>query len=131
MLLVKTYLAPSKIHGIGLFAAEPIPKGTPTWKFMDGFDLAINKEDINKLSDPARKQFENYAYLNQQTGKYILCFDDSRFMNHSTDPNTKSSASDEDVDVAMKDIQKDEEITTDYREFDSDSKLGKLDYVNP
>jgi SET domain-containing protein len=28
MMTVKTHLAPSKIHGIGLFASEPIPKGT-------------------------------------------------------------------------------------------------------
>jgi len=130
MLLVKTYLAPSKIHGIGLFAAEFIPKSTPTWRFQEGFDLAIGKEDMKKLSEPSKEQFQNYAYLNQQTGKYVLCFDDSRFMNHSSDPNTKSSPSDNDEDVAVRDIQKGEEITTDYREFDTDSKEGKLGYVS-
>lgn len=35
MLLVKTRLGISSIHGIGLFADELIPKGTVTWRFMN------------------------------------------------------------------------------------------------
>ena len=38
MMLVKTRVAPSGIHGNGLFAAEPIPAGTPIWRFAAGFD---------------------------------------------------------------------------------------------
>jgi hypothetical protein len=33
MLLVKTTIAPSPIHGIGLFADQFIPQGTRIWEF--------------------------------------------------------------------------------------------------
>ena len=38
MLLVKTRLGASAIHGIGLFADEFIPKDTVTWRFTPGLD---------------------------------------------------------------------------------------------
>jgi uncharacterized protein len=33
MMLVETRLAPSAIHGIGLFAVRSIPQGTAVWEF--------------------------------------------------------------------------------------------------
>ncbi|OGC52058.1 hypothetical protein A2982_02455 [candidate division WWE3 bacterium RIFCSPLOWO2_01_FULL_39_13] len=123
MLLVKTKIGPSKINGIGLFADQFIPKETPVWKFMPGFDLVISKDQIQNLSEPARKQFLKYAYFNPETSKYILCFDDARFSNHSNNPNTISVDSfddEEGVDVAARDIQEGEELTCNYKEFDGD-----------
>src|SRR6185312_11978 len=38
MLLVKTYLDKSAIHGLGVFAAERIRKETKIWRFVYGFD---------------------------------------------------------------------------------------------
>ena len=38
MLLVKTYLDKSRIHGLGVFAAQPICKGAKIWRFVYGFD---------------------------------------------------------------------------------------------
>ncbi len=57
MLLVKTKIGQSKIHGIGIFAEQFIPKGTVIWKFMSGFDLKVSKEQLEKLSYPARSNF--------------------------------------------------------------------------
>ena len=37
MLLVKTRLGKSRIHGLGVFAAQPIRKGQPVWRFVEGF----------------------------------------------------------------------------------------------
>ena len=34
MLLVKTYLDRSPIHGLGVYAAERIRKGTKIWRFV-------------------------------------------------------------------------------------------------
>ena len=42
MMLVKTYLAPSAIHGNGLFAAEPIAKGTVIKANVQGQDLQLS-----------------------------------------------------------------------------------------
>ena len=123
MLLVKTKIGPSKVEGIGLFADQYIPKGTAIWKFQAGFDLKITASELSKLSEPARKQFLKYAYLNQKTKHYILCFDDARFLNHSEKPNCIESQvfdGQEGVDIAAKDIQLSEELTCDYRAFDAD-----------
>ena len=119
MILVKTKIGQSKINGIGLFANQFIPKGTLVQKFMPGFDLIIPESDIQKLSEPAREQFLKYAYKNKD-GQYILCFDDTRFLNHSDNPNLISIDPVEEIDIAARDIQKGEELTVNYKEFDAD-----------
>ena len=43
MLTVKTYLAPSALHGIGLFTAESIPANTTVWQY-DEHVARINSE---------------------------------------------------------------------------------------
>ncbi|HCC22593.1 TPA: SET domain-containing protein-lysine N-methyltransferase [Candidatus Falkowbacteria bacterium] len=123
MLMVKTTIGPSNIDGIGLFADQLITKGTPVWKFARGFDLQVGKLEIEKLAAPAQEQFKKYSYLNPATAKYILCFDDARFFNHSETPNCDdvvSSAESEGLTVANKDIQPGEELTCNYRIFDAD-----------
>ncbi len=124
MILVKSKLDKSSVHGIGLFAKEFIAKGTLVWKFDERFELVLSKEELAKLSPAAKEQFLNYAYISKKTGRYILCFDDSRFFNHSLSANVKCEVpenpdSDDDlVCFATRDINLDEELTCDYREFD-------------
>ena len=121
MLLVKTKIGPSKIHDIGLFANQFIPKGTPIWRFTQGFDIRISKEDIRRLSEPAKEEFFHFAFLNPNTNKYVLCADGARFYNHSDNPNTVSidyPDEEEGMDIAARDIQVGEELTIDYRTFD-------------
>jgi SET domain-containing protein len=129
MLLVKTRIDLSEIHGIGLFADEFIPKGTVTWRFLEGFDLRLPESILAILSGPSREQFLKYTYVDFASGLYELCADDARFFNHSDEPNTASvqpSPGDE-VDVATRDISQGEELTCDYRTFDRDwkKKLGR------
>ena len=102
MLVIRTRLGPSKIHGIGLFADEFIPKGTVTWQFKDGFDVRLQQRAIDSLSEPAREQVLKYSYFDKQLGLYELCSDDARFFNHADEPNTASveSAAGGYVDVA-------------------------------
>ncbi len=120
MLLVKTRLAPSTIHGIGLFADEFIPKGTEVWKFVPGFDLALSVDEVESLPEMAKAWIEQYGYLDLNLRRWIVCIDDARFFNHSQDPNTEEGAPDDPfgVDVASRDIKAGEEITCDYRLFD-------------
>ena len=44
MLVVKTYINKSKIHGFGLFAGENIKKGTVIWKFNPVIDRKFNRK---------------------------------------------------------------------------------------
>ena len=54
MLLIRTYLDHSSIHGLGVFADEFIRKGTKVWRFVDGFDRVYSPRDFAKLPKAAR-----------------------------------------------------------------------------
>lgn len=57
-----------------------------------------------------------YAYLDKELGRYVLCFDDMRFINHSShNPNIASTPR---HDVAARDIHEGEELFCDYRCFE-------------
>src|SRR3989344_5222266 len=124
MLLVKTKIGPSSIHGIGIFADELISKGTRIWEYREGVDSRFDEAFLATLPETARKQMLNYAYKNPRSGLYVLCGDDARFFNHSDTPNTEDLEFDEGlvegegITIAARDIEPGEEIVSDYRAFD-------------
>jgi len=122
MLLVKTKIGQSKVHGIGLFADQFISKGTPIWRFKPGFDLMIDKKQLDSLSEVSKEQVLNYDYLNFKTGKHVLCFDNARFFNHSENPNVvgvASSNDDEGINIAARNIYEGEELMVNYKTYDA------------
>lgn len=128
MLMVKTRLAPSAIAGIGLFADEDIAAGTVTWRFVAGFDQLFSQADIDRLPEPARSQVLTYTYQHPQSGRYVFCLDNARFMNHADEPNTRGVHAGDAIDgydIATRDIASGEELTCDYHTFD-DTAAAKL-----
>lgn len=127
MLLVKTYLKSSPIHGIGLFTSENIKKGQKIWRFQPGFDLTFNAHEVNTMPPLLRDFIKTYAVLSKETGLWVLGCDNVRFTNHSRKANavaSKISSETELISVAGRDIKKDEELTIDYRTIDSGSASG-------
>ena len=134
MLTVKTIVKTSDLEGLGLFANEVIPKGTVVWKFDPRFDIYFESEEIEKM-EPLQQDFmDRYAYLSTTAGKYVLCSDDARFMNHSAqksnvdivavpgEPETRA--------VAKRDINPGEEILVNYREIDSHDAMSDENYLD-
>jgi len=122
MLLVKTTIAPSPIHGMGLFADQFIPQGTRIWEFTPGFDLKLSSTFLENAPEPLHSWLHTHTYCSRQSHQYILCSDDARFFNHSDTPNTESrevDGEDEVITVAKRDIQPGEELTDDYRTFEA------------
>ncbi len=120
MLLVKTYLAPSPIHGIGLFAAERIPRGTVVWRLDTTIDCELTEAEVERLAPPSREQIRKYTYLDRVRGKLVLCGDDARFFNHEDSPNCHDLPdADGGTTVAARDIEPGEELTSDYSSFDA------------
>lgn len=116
MLLVRTHIAPSSIHGLGVFASEPIPAGAQVWKFTPTFDLDLDPVLLDAQPPECRRVLLHYGYVDHQINRYILCCDDARFINHSTSP-TLATIRDVDqhgIDVAVRDIGVGEELTLDY-----------------
>ena len=116
MLLVHTHLAPSAIHGLGVFAAEPIARGSEVWRFTPGFDLDLDPQALEALPDHVREWLMVYGYLDPRLQRFILCCDDARFINHSATPNLRPEFAREPhgVDLALRDIAPGEELTVDY-----------------
>lgn len=116
MLLVRTQIKQSTIHGIGLFAAEFIPKGTKTWEYHPTFDCAFTEDEIAKLPPYALRRFYDYSYFDSDQNKFILCFDDLRFINHTEEyPNIISATN---YDIAARDIMEGEELLCNYNKFE-------------
>ena len=113
MLLVKTYLGKSPIHGLGVFAAEKIPKGAKIWRFVEGFDRCYTPKQFARLPKAARDFLKDYAY--RVDGEILFTVDNDHHMNHSDKPNTLLRSG---YAIAAKTIAKGVEITNDYREFD-------------
>ena len=121
MLLCKTEVRVSPIHGLGLFALEAISAGRAVWRFTPGFDLDLDPRELNRLSPAERAWLLRYGYVDKQLQRFILCCDDARFINHSENPNVVGDYSQDryGVDVAMRPISVGEEITMDYRLFEA------------
>ena len=113
MLLVKTYLDKSDIHGLGVFAGELIRKGKKIWRFVDGFDRAYTRKQFAKLPKAARDYIKFHGY--RVDGEILLTVDNDHHMNHSNDANTDWH---DGHIVAIRDIPKGIELTNDYRLFD-------------
>jgi len=122
MLLIRTTLAPSPIHGTGVFAAQDIAAGTKIWEFTEGVDEEIPGQTIRKLPTIAREFLLKHAYRKLGSDLYVHCADDTRYFNHSEHPTVVSMDVDG-PDVAARDIAAGEELTIDYRTFDADTSL--------
>jgi len=125
MILVKTKVGKSSKHGMGLFADQFIPKGTITWEYNPLYDSSFTQEEVDKMSEPAKKQFFHYAYFDKELNKHVLCFDDQRFINHSASKEDINITSTTRRDVASRDIQSGEELLCDYDGFD-DAYFGRI-----
>ena len=127
MMLVPTYVAPSPIEGVGVFAAEPIPSGTLIWQLAPGLDRVIRKSEVDALPPLFQQFVERYSYpYPHDPEQLIVELDNGRFMNHSAAPNTLFS--DPDAGYTIRDIAAGEELLCNYAEFDPSFEIlpGRL-----
>jgi uncharacterized protein len=123
MMLVRTCVRPSSIHGLGLFAVEDIPGSTPIWRFEPGFDHELSDASLAALPQPAREHVRWFGFITRDNGLVILSGDHACFMNHSPNPNTgaPADAAPPVTTVALRAIAVGEELTCDYFAFDADA----------
>lgn len=113
MFLVRTYLATSSIHGLGVFAAESIAEGQAVWEFAPGIDLVLENGRVSELPAAFRAYLVSYGYPSPELpGHIVLSCDNAKYLNHSEAPNCESSGP---VNRALRAIGEGEEITCDYR----------------
>ena len=114
MLLVRTTVGPSAIHGLGVFAAEGVEAGQGVWEFAPGIDLVIPAERLATLPAAFRAFLDTYGYRSPEypDGSLVLSCDNAKYLNHSEHPNCESSGP---FNRALRPIKAGEEITCDYR----------------
>jgi uncharacterized protein len=96
--------------GHGVVATKFIPKGTITWA-LDKLDRTFSKDQVHQMDQLYQDILDKYTYRNPE-GKYVLCWDNARFVNHSANSNCITTAYD--FEIAIRDIQPGEELTDDY-----------------
>ena len=120
MMLVRTRIGQSPIHGLGVFAAEPILAGAQVWQFAAGWDIEKDLDELAGLPPHARELLDHFGYIDRYLNRMILCFDNARFINHSDNPNvgTDYKRCPYGLDVALRDIAAGEELTSNYETFE-------------
>lgn len=120
-MLVKVRLAPSKIHGVGVFAITDIPRGVRLHLglFPQKFDLSYG--NFNKLFPEVRELLLE-RWPNIVNGSSFLYPETNvvAYMNHSDKPNYDAIN-----DVTLSSIKKGEEIVENYRLIPNYEKVYK------
>ena len=117
MLLVDTFVGPSVIEGVGVFAAEPIRAGRIIYRFDPLFDRLISQAELTLFPESLRSFILRYTYPHPSDQQFlVLDVDNGRHMNHSLNPNTDFR--DATFGYAIRDIGPGEEITCNYAEFE-------------
>jgi hypothetical protein len=100
----------SKEIGHGVVATKFIPKGTITW-VQDELDRVLTPIEVKKMRPETRELVDKYSFRNKK-GNFVLCWDLSKYVNHSFRSNCLSTAYD--FELAVRDIQPGEQLTDDY-----------------
>jgi SET domain-containing protein len=113
MLIIRTRVAPSEIHGLGLFTEEDLVKDQVIWEVNPLIDKTIEKQWLETLPLVAQEFVHHYAWV--EGHHYLVSLDNDRFMNHSDDPNIENDH--DKFCFALRDIEAGEELTCDYAKF--------------
>lgn len=126
MLLFRTEVkvATDPRMGLGLFAAEFIPKGSIVWEFVEGVDIKVSVDRVEKMSEVQQEYFEKYAWV--EDDYYYSSCDLTNFVNHSYQPNLKII---DEVMISLRDIYPGEELFENYAEFDDCFDEYKDEYI--
>ena len=110
----------SRIHNMGLFARRKIRKGT---KVIEYIGEKLTKAESNRrgleIEEKAKASGDGAVYIFELNKKYDIDgsvdYNYARFANHSCDPNCETDCIDDHIwIIALRTIQKGEEITYDY-----------------
>lgn len=116
---VKTKLAPSPIHGVGVFAIHDIPKGQSLYtNIIPKLYNLPHKEFSNLFPTVRNLLLEEWPQILNGSAFAYPTTRIQAFMNHSTEPNYDAVS-----DITLRAIKSGEEITEDYRKIEGCGKL--------
>jgi len=78
-LQVPHHIAPSAVHGTGLFAAAALEAGTVLWRYEQDLD---SRRCLSDLDPSERLSALHFGYVNPLQPEWVvICGDDARFWN--------------------------------------------------
>jgi uncharacterized protein len=81
MMMIPVEIKKSEIHGLGIFAVEPICKGQVLWEFTPGLDRKVSDYAV-QFAEPRKRAFiMERGYFNAKNSHWVLCVDESQFWN--------------------------------------------------
>lgn len=104
--------------GYGVVATRPIPRGTILWTLCR-FDRIITPAEAAGLANAYQQVLAHFAYIDA-AGNYVLCWDATRYLNHSCEPAMLAVGNE--VEIATRDLRPGDQITCEY---------GSLNLTNP
>lgn len=120
MLLIRTEIRPSNIHGFGCFSLEKVKKNQILWVFDPRIDTRFEVSEMDSLPDAMIEFLRIYGYQEIINGLKVvtLCGDNAKYINHSGTPNGITSPENYELEIAGMDIDIGDEITSNYQGYD-------------
>ena len=105
--------------GYGVFATADIPEGTIVY-VKDSLELIVSPTDYLMHSEAMKDVIEKYSYIDEK-GNRIISWDFAKYVNHCCNCNTISTGYG--FEMAIRDIQKGEQITDEYGIFNLEKEM--------
>jgi hypothetical protein len=101
--------------GLGLFAKRRFDRGEILW-IIDDIDAKISLSQYLALDALQQQKLNIYSYLDTQN-RVIIPWDEGKYVNHSCAPNSTGLLEFDNISVALRPIEADEEIVEDYYSY--------------
>lgn len=105
----------SNHKGLGVFAGRDFKRGEILW-IIDENDLRLTFDHYNSSKKEDQDKLNVHAYMDSEYN-VILAWDAGKYVNHDCEPNSTSLIQFDNISIALRDIQKDEEIVEDYASY--------------
>lgn len=109
-----TYIKPTP-KGLGLFAKRRFERGSILW-IADDIDVKIPLAEYLALDAFQQQRLNVYSYLDYQN-RVIIPWDEGKYVNHSCAPNSTGLLDFDNISIALRAIDADEEIVEDYASY--------------
>ena len=117
MLHIQTSVGPSKIHGLGVFTKEFVPKGKTVATYKEGFDIRMTREELLALPRDGMETFWQFGWCLYPLDEYAFDGDNLRYINDSKRNANLTIGNDHFATYAKRDIQPNEELSIRYLDF--------------
>ena len=126
MIHIRYKLDRSAAHGVGMFADEDIAAGTLVYTPSPLLDVNLTQEQFDSLDEKEQREVRYWGFFDEPSQKWHVDFDVTHFINHADSATVSQDPAFAEAHlVAARDIKAGEELTQNYREFETEDDLKR------